>query len=134
MKSVPPDILARLRSLCLSLPEAQEERAWVGTRWCIRKKNFAHVLMIEGGRPPAYARAAGMDGPVCVMTFRSPLPTLDAYAYTWEPFFRPVWFPDIVGLKLDGSTDWDEVAELVSASYRHLVPTRLAAQIGSTGP
>lgn len=133
MKQVPPAILARLRSLCLALPETDEEQAWVGTRWCIRKKNFAHVLMVDTGWPPAYAKAAGSDGPVCVMTFRSPLPQLDAYAYTWEPFFRPVWFPDIVGLKLVGGTDWDEVAGLVSGSYRHLAPKKLAESIAAPG-
>ena len=131
LKRVPHAILGKLRSLCLALPEAHEEQAWVGTRWCIRKKNFAHVLMVDGGQPPAYAKAAGSDGPLCVMTFRSPLPQLDAYAYTWEPFFRPVWFPDIVGLKLDASTDWDAVAGLVRASYRHLAPKKLAVQFGA---
>jgi hypothetical protein len=95
-------------------------------RWCIRKKNFAHVLMIQGGWPPAYARAAGTDGPACVMTFRSPLPPLDRFVYTWEPFFRPGWWPDIVGMRLSDGTDWDEVAALVTTSYRMLAPRRLA--------
>jgi hypothetical protein len=102
---VPPGILAKLRPLCLELPEAYEEQAWVGTRWRIRKQTFAHVLMVDSGWPPAYAKAARSDGPICVMTFRSPLPEFDAYAYTWEPFFRPAWFPNIVGMKLDGGTD-----------------------------
>ena len=67
---VPNAILARLRKACLALPEAHEEQAWVGTRWRIRKETFAHVLMIAEGWPPVYARAAGTDGPVCVLTFR----------------------------------------------------------------
>lgn len=52
-------ILTRLRKACLVLPEVREEQAWVGTRWCIRKETFAHVLMIaDDGRrctraPPA---------------------------------------------------------------------------------
>jgi hypothetical protein len=64
----PAPILATLRSMCLGLPEAHEELAWVGTRWCVRKRNFAHVLPIDAGWPPAYARAAGSDGPVTVLT------------------------------------------------------------------
>jgi hypothetical protein len=132
-KVVPPALLARLRSTCLALPEAHEEPAWVGTRWRIRKQTFAHVLMVSDGWPPAYAKALGSDGPSCVMTFRSPLPQLDAYAFTWAPFFRPVWFPDIVGMTLDGSTDWDEVTSLVRESYRHLAPRKLADQIKPTG-
>ena len=133
MKPIPPAILTRLRSMCLALPEACEEQAWVGTRWRIRKQTFAHVLMVDAGWPPAYARAAGSDGPICVMTFRSPLPQLDAFAYTWEPFFRPVWFPNIVGMTLDATTDWNEVGGLVRASYRLLAPKRLAAQVGPSG-
>jgi hypothetical protein len=81
------------------------------------------------GWPPAYTEAAGSDGPICVMTFRSLLPQLDAHAYTWKPFLRPVWFPDIVGIALDGTTDWDEVAGLVRASYRHLAPKKLAGRV-----
>jgi hypothetical protein len=122
-----PAVLRRLRALCLALPEAHEEPAWVGTRWRIRKQTFAHVLMVDAGRPPAYAHALGGDGPACVLTFRSPLPQLDAFAFTWAPFFRPPWFPDIVGMTLGRSTDWGEVAGLIRTSYCHLAPKKLAA-------
>ena len=49
---VPPEIVARLRAVCLALPEAYEEPAWVGTRWCVRKRNFAHVVAVS--RPEQY--------------------------------------------------------------------------------
>jgi hypothetical protein len=124
---VSPKIVAKLRSICLGLPEAHEEAAWVGTRWRIRNQTFAHVLMVGAGWPPAYAHAARSNGPICVLTFRSPLPELDAFAYTWEPFFRPTWFPNIVGMKLDAGTDWGDVASLVRASYRLLAPKELVA-------
>lgn len=127
---VPASTVARLRDACLALPDAREEAAWVGTRWRIRQQTFAHVLMVHEGWPPAYAQAAGSNGPLCVLTFRSPLPQLDAHAYTWAPFFRPVWFPDIVGMRIDNTdTDWDEVAGLLRASYRHLAPKALTAQL-----
>jgi hypothetical protein len=126
--NVSPAIVARLRRLCLGLPEAHEEPAWVGTRWRIRKQTFAHVLMVDAGWPPAYAKALGSDGPACVMTFRSPLPEADVFAFTWAPFFRPAWFPDIVGMTLSGHSDWNEVAGLVRASYCHLAPKKLAEQ------
>jgi hypothetical protein len=50
---VPPETVAKLRSVCIGLPEAYEEEAWVGTRWRIRKRTFAHVLMADSGWPPA---------------------------------------------------------------------------------
>jgi hypothetical protein len=37
---VTPEIVERLRTVCLGLPNTYEEQAWVGTRWCIRKQTF----------------------------------------------------------------------------------------------
>jgi hypothetical protein len=99
---VSPEIVAKLASICLALPEVQQEPAWVGTRWCIRKKNFAHVVGIDAGWPPAYAQAAGAPGPMTVLTFRVPVSRLDTPRFDLPPFFRPVWFPNIVGVALGG--------------------------------
>ena len=123
---VPLEIIEKLRSVCLGLPEAYEEQAWVGTRWMIRKKNFAHVLMIDSGWPPAYARAVGSDGPISVLTFRSTGDELDVLTYARHPFFKPVWFRDILGMALEADVDWDEVAELLTESYCALAPKKLA--------
>jgi GNAT superfamily N-acetyltransferase len=131
---VPDEIVARLRTICLALPECSEEQAWTGTRWCVRKKNFAHVIAIDEGWPPAYARAAGTDGPATVLTFRSAGTELDALSHAGHPFFRPVWFPDIVGMVVDAGTDWGEIAELVTESYRVLAPPKLAALIDRPAP
>ena len=109
---VPPGIVAELRSVCLGLPEAYEEPAWVGTRWRIRTRTFAHVLAIDSGWPPAYARAAGSDGPVTVLTFRSPTHELDAFRHAGHPYFTPGWWDDLVGMVLEAGVDWGEVAEL----------------------
>ena len=63
-------------SLCLALPEAYEEEAWVGTRWRIRTKTFAHVLMIDRGlaagvRPRVRERGTADGGDVPVRRARS---------------------------------------------------------------
>jgi hypothetical protein len=126
---VPPAIVARLASICLGLPEACEEQAWAGTRWSIRKKNFAHVLMIDAGWPPAYAQAAGSNGPAIALTFRLPVSRLDAPRFARTPFFRPVWFPDIAGMLIDARVDWDEVADLLTESYCLLAPKKLVALV-----
>lgn len=122
---VPSEIIVRLRTLCRALPETREEAAWVGTRWRVRDKTFAHVLMIADGRPQAYARAAGTEGPICVVTFRTLDRQFDPVDFEARPFFRPVWFPNIVGLVLDEATDWDQLAELLKVSYRVLAPQKL---------
>jgi hypothetical protein len=122
---VRPDIVAELRSVCLGLPEAYEEAAWVGTRWRVRKRTFAHVLLIDSGWPPVYARAAGDDGPITVMTFRSSGAELAALGSLGRPFFKPLWPENIVGMVLDAASDWEEVAELLTESYCVVAPRRL---------
>jgi predicted DNA-binding protein (MmcQ/YjbR family) len=115
---VPGPVLAELRSVCLGLPEAFEEQAWTGRRWRIRKRTFAHVLTIDSA-----------DGPVTVMTFRSSGEELGVLQRSGHPFFRPGWGNDVVGMVLDGDTDWSEVAELVTESYCVMAPKKLAAQV-----
>ena len=122
---VQPEIITHLRSVCLGLPEAYEEPAWVGTRWRIRGRTFAHVLFVDSGWPPAYARAAADDGPITVVTFRSSGTELDILRNVGRPFFAPVWRADEVGIVLDEPVDWEEIAELLIESYRVQAPQGL---------
>jgi hypothetical protein len=135
---VPPEILDQLRQVCLGLPETYEEPAWVGIRWRIRKRTFAHVLTADPDHQMAYAEAAAIDGPTCVLTFRSPGDEIDALVTSGYPFFKPDWGADVVGMVLDDGVDWAEVRELLTESYCVLAPKRLAAQVdrppGGIGP
>ena len=54
-------LLAGLRPIARGLPEASEEPAWVGTRWRVRGRTFAHALEIVAGRPPSHARGSGCN-------------------------------------------------------------------------
>src|SRR6266545_6900746 len=126
---VPPDVVDRLRAVCSALPDAYEEQAWVGTRWRIRKRTFAHVLAIDSAWPAAYAAAMEATGPVTVLTFRSEGPELDALTNSGHPFYRPDWAPNIVGMILDEDADWDEIAELLTESYRIMAPKKLAERV-----
>ena len=126
---VAPEVVDRLRSVCLALPEAYEESAWVGTRWRIRKKTFAHVLTIDAGRPPGYARAAATDGPVTVLTFESSGPELAALSEAGHPFFKPPWRPTVIGMVLRARVDWDEVGELLTESYCVHAPKKLVESV-----
>jgi hypothetical protein len=126
---VPPEILDRLRPVCLRLPETYEEPAWVGIRWRIRTRTFAHVLTADPDHQVAYARAAATDRPTCVLTFRSPGDEIEGLIATGYPFFKPGWGTDVMGLVLDDGVDWDEVAELLVESYCVLAPKKLAALV-----
>lgn len=128
--AIPQDVLERVRAICTALPEAVEEEAWAGIRWTVSRRNFAQVVAIADGWPPAYARAAGTDGPACVVTFRCPPDDVEVFRAAGSPFFVPVWFPNIVGLVITPDTDWVEVGELVTESYRVLAPARLADLVG----
>ena len=88
---VPTGILEEVRSVCLALPESYEEEAWVGTRWRIRTRTFAHVLTVEGGADSAHARAVGTDGPTTVVTFRSAGEELEMLRAAGHPFFYAGW-------------------------------------------
>ncbi len=116
---VPEDVEERLREICLRLPDVTEERAWVGTRWVVRKKNFAHVLGI------------GLDGadPVPVLSFRSEGEELEILRLAGPPFLELGWGRDAMGLVLDDHTDWEEVRELVTDSFCVMAPKKLVALV-----
>ena len=125
-QAVPSSVLAKLRAICLALPGVSEEAAWVGTRWVVGKRNFAHVVRIDEGWPPAYAKAAGSDGPLVVLTFRTSDMLRDALRDAGPRFFVPVWGTrwgtKVVGIKLDRNTNWKEVKMLIEESYSLLAP------------
>lgn len=126
---LPPAIITKLRRICAKLPEVYEEAAWVGVRWMIRKRTFAHVVMIDHGSPPAYAKAANEEGPLVVLTVR-----IDVSGAFDDPrFFEAVWGTNwgtkVLGVKLRPPVDWKETGALVGESYRLLAPKKLVATI-----
>jgi YjbR protein len=126
---VPPEILDRLRPICLGLPESYEEPAWVGTRWRIRKRTFAHVFTVDPADHRLIARPAATYGPSCLLTFRASMDELDSLIGGGYPFYKPPWAADVVGMALTGDTDWVEVAELLTDSYCRFAPKKLIAQV-----
>ena len=124
---VPPAIVAMVRAACRALPEAYEEDAWVGIRWRIRTRTFAHVLTIADGRPPGYVRAAGTDGPAVVLMFRAGGDELTALRSGGTPFFAPPWRADEVGMLVDERTG---AAGDRRARDRELLPARTEAARG----
>ena len=115
---VPAKVLQRLRKICLALPEAHEQQAWAGARWCIRKRSFAHVLAVDS-----------KDGTTIVLTFRSSGAELEALRGSGHPFFKPGWGDTVVGMVIDAGVDWAEVGELLTESYCIVAPKKLAAQV-----
>jgi YjbR len=114
---VPEHVETNLRTLCLQLPDAYEERAWAGTRWMVRKRTFAHVLGVS----------LESAEPLIVLSFRSAGEELEMLRQAGHPFFMLGWGRDGMGMVIDDKTDWGEVAELVTESFCVVAPKKLAA-------
>ncbi|GJM38740.1 MAG: hypothetical protein DHS20C19_21070 [Acidimicrobiales bacterium] len=116
---VPDDVTARVRERCVELPEVHEEAAWVGTRWKVRKRTFAHVLgvVLEDADP------------LVVLTFRAEGEELEMLRHAGHPYLVLGWGRDALGLVIDADTDWDEVRELVTDSYCVLAPKKLVGLV-----
>ena len=125
---IEPDlqVVARLRTTASALPEAYEEEAWTGVRWRIRAQTFAHVMVAQAGFESSFRDLTGVADPTTVVTFRAAGDELLALTHQGLPFYKPPWSPTIVGMVLDAQTDWSEVAELVTESYRLCAPRKLA--------
>ena len=124
---IQPDgaVVARLAKIALALPETYEEDAWTGVRWRIRSKTFAHVMVGQEGYESSFRDITGIAEPTTLLTFRAAGDELLALVHAGLPFYRPPWSPTIVGMVLDDATDWEEVGELVTESYRFCAPQKL---------
>lgn len=132
---VSAEVLAALRLICSDLPDAYEEPAWVGTRWRIRQKTFAHVAAFSDASSPTFAKLAQrVGGPGTCLVFRSDGPELVALRNAGPPFFYAGWGRDVIGLLLSDRTDWDEVRELLTESYCTMAPKKLRALVDRPGP
>lgn len=120
---VPSDVTARVRERCLELPEVHEESAWVGTRWKVRNRTFAHVLGL----------VFDDADPLVILTFRAEGEELDMLRHAGHPYFVLGWGRDALGLAIDADTDWDEVSELVTDSYCVLAPQKLVRIVDRPG-
>jgi predicted DNA-binding protein (MmcQ/YjbR family) len=119
---MPPRPLARLRKLCLALPEAHEIEAWGEPTFRVRNKMFAmyaHANNHHGnGRHAVWLKAAA--GEQQRMVAAAP-----------DCFFVPPYVGKSgwVGLWLDGAAEWDVVEEFACESYRLVAPKRLLAEL-----
>ena len=123
-------MIARLRKICLALPEATEKEAWAEPTWRVKGKMFAQMDDYHHGSPH------------CAVWLPSSLEAQEAlFAADPAHFFRPpyVGHKGWVGVVLDkkpgrARPDWALVAELVREAYRRVAPPKLAAQLDAPAP
>ena len=121
---VPEDILERVRTLCLALPEVtvRVDGSLTRTRstahsFDIRRRSFCLLVAREG---PA-------GKPVPLLVLRADSYEREALLSIGRPFFTPRAGRDRIGVLLTDDTDWEEIRELVTESYRILAPKKLTA-------
>lgn len=110
--------LERLRAICLALPEATERLSHGEPTWFVQgKKTFAMFADRHHDDVLAFWCAAP-DGAQEILVANDP-----------DRFFRPpyVGHRGWIGVRLDVPVDWDEIADLVAASYRQVAPKKLVA-------
>jgi hypothetical protein len=105
---------ARLRAICLALPEAEERETWSVPTWRIRGRIFCMWSPMEGAAPALWCKAP--RGVQEMLVEAAP-----------DRFFRPpyVGHKGWIGLSLGGRVDWAEVEALVRRSWSMTAPKRL---------
>jgi len=106
--------LARLRTICLGLPEAAEKTTWDIPTFRVRDKIFAMA------HDPGTVWCKAPRGVQAILVGAAP-----------ERFFIPpyVGSKGWIGFRLDRGTDWDEVEALIRRSYRMTAPKRLGVLV-----
>ena len=119
---MPPSPVARLRRICLALPEAHEVEAWGEPTFRVRNKVFAMYASANthhgAGRHAVWCKAG--PGNQALMVAAEPS------RYFAPPYVRPSGW---IGIWLDRNPDWKEVAALMRDSYRLVAPKKLLAQL-----
>jgi predicted DNA-binding protein (MmcQ/YjbR family) len=113
--------LVQVTQICLALPESARCDQGQHAAFTVRKKTFVYFLNDHHG-----------DGIVSVCAKALPGENNSLVAAHPRKFYLPAYIGPRgwVGLRLDrGKIDWDEVRDLVTASYLQVAPKRLAAQV-----
>ena len=113
--------LTKVSALGLALPEAAREDMGDHAAFTVRGKKFAYFLNDHHG-----------DGIVSVCTRAFPGENTRLIEAHPRKFYSPAYIGPRgwVGLRLDrGRPDWDEVRDLLTASYLQVAPKKLREQV-----
>ncbi len=121
---IPEDIVERVRTLCLALPEVTVRIDGSLTRarstarsFDIRWRSFCLLVATEDST----------GKPVSQLVLRADSDEREALLSIGHPFFASRADRDRIRVLLTDDTDWEEIRELVTESYRILAPKKLTA-------
>jgi predicted DNA-binding protein (MmcQ/YjbR family) len=116
------DPLARLRELCLALPEAHEVKAWGEPTFRVRNKVFAMYASPTShhgkGRPGVWCNCKPLEQDLLLHA--------DPKRYFKPPYVGPGGW---IGVYLDRRPSWRALADVVREAYRLTAPARLIAEL-----
>lgn len=118
--------LAHVRAACLALPEVEERLSHGTPTWFVRgKKSFVMFQSDHHG-----------DGILGIWCAAAPGVQEELIEAEPDRFFRPpyVGHRGWLGVRLDRSPDWDELAEIATDAYRQVAPKTLVARLDAPDP
>lgn len=123
--ATPKQALARMRKICLAMPEVSERLSHGSPAWFIReKKTLAMFLDDHHG-----------DGRLAIWVPAPPGAQEMLVEEEPERFFVPPYVGPSgwIGVQLDVDVDWDEVTAIVEDAYRKVAPKKLIALLDGEG-
>jgi len=119
------ELLARVREICLALPEVTERPSHGSPTWFVRDKSVFVTLHADGHHQNDFPHlwCAAPPGAQAELT-----------AADRERFFRPPYVGGRgwLGVRLDGTVDWVEIDELCRDAYREIAPKGLVALLDAS--
>jgi hypothetical protein len=119
--------LERTQAIVARLPDVERSNNPLGCYFFVRRKIFAQVAAVidPGGQPATIVALRPVPG------------EREALIAIGHPYFSRGPWDDRLGriaVVIEASTDWDEIAELVTDSYRLTAPKKLVVELdaGST--
>jgi hypothetical protein len=111
-----------VRAICVALPEVTERLSHGAPTWFVPGKRAFVTLWAQGHHGDEFPHlwCAAPPGAAPALIAAQP-----------DRFFRPPYVGGRgwVGVRLDGTVDWAEVAEVCQDAYRVIAPARLAARL-----
>jgi hypothetical protein len=117
--------IARLREICMALPEVTERLSHGAPTWFVRgKTSFATLWDDHHG-----------DGHLGLICAAPPGAQEELVATEPERFYRPpyVGHRGWIGVDVAVDPDWDEIAGICVDAYRTVAPKKLVALLGDEG-
>ena len=116
------DPLARVRAICLGFPEVTERPSHGAPTWFVRDKKAFVNFWLHGHHQHDFPH----------LTLAAPAGAQEALvAAVPTRFFRPpyVGHRGWLGVRMSGSVDWDEIAQLCEDAYRVVAPATLVRRL-----